>query len=85
MVDIKASSRLEKNFELPWATFFYAISTTHCMSVSLSQGGDGLGTVWGVALAESMVHDAGFEQVEVKDLEEDPFNAFFWHERRRRG
>lgn len=33
MVDIKATSRLEKNFELPWATFFYAISTTHCMSV----------------------------------------------------
>lgn len=77
MVDIKASSSLEKNFELPWATFFYAISTTHCMSVSLSQGGDGLGTVWGVELAESMVRDAGFGQVEIKDLEEDPFNAYF--------
>lgn len=77
MVDIKASSRLEKNLELPWATFLYAISTTHCMSVSLSQGGDGLGTVWGVELAESMIHAAGFEHVEVKDLEEDPFNAYF--------
>lgn len=77
MVDIKASSRLEENIGLPWATFLYAASTTHCMSVSLSQGGDGLGTVWGVELAESMVRDAGFGQVEVKDLEEDPFNAYF--------
>ncbi|MBO1268686.1 class I SAM-dependent methyltransferase [Arthrobacter cavernae] len=77
MVDIKASSNLEDNMDLPWATFLYAISTSHCMSVSLSQGGDGLGTVWGVQLAESMLRDAGFSAVEVKDLEEDPFNAYF--------
>lgn len=47
------------------------------MSVSLSQGGDGLVTAWGVQLAESMVRDAGFRSVEVKELEEDPFNAYF--------
>ena len=77
MVDIKASSKLEDNLDLPWASFLYAVSTTHCMSVSLAQGGDGLGTVWGVQTAERMLHEAGFSDVVVHDLEEDPFNAYF--------
>jgi 2-polyprenyl-3-methyl-5-hydroxy-6-metoxy-1,4-benzoquinol methylase len=77
MVDMKASSRLEENIDLPWASFLYAISTTHCMSVSLAQGGDGLGTVWGVQLAEAMLRGAGFGDVRIVDLAEDPFNAYF--------
>jgi SAM-dependent methyltransferase len=77
MVDIKADSRLEGNLDLPWASFLYAISTFHCMSVSLGQGGDGLGTVWGVQTAERMLREAGFADVAVHDLEDDPFNAYF--------
>jgi ubiquinone/menaquinone biosynthesis C-methylase UbiE len=77
MVDIKASSNLEDNLDLPWASFLYAVSTVHCMSVSLAQGGDGLGTVWGVQTAERMLHEAGFSEVVVHELEEDPFNAYF--------
>ena len=77
MVDINASSRLEDNIALPWGTFLYAASTLHCMSVSLGQGGDGLGTVWGVQLAEQMVREAGFGDVVRHELEEDPFNAYF--------
>jgi 2-polyprenyl-3-methyl-5-hydroxy-6-metoxy-1,4-benzoquinol methylase len=77
MVDIKASSNLEDNIGLPWASFLYAASTVHCMSVSLGQGGDGLGTVWGVQTAERMVREAGFSDVVVHDLEADPFNAYF--------
>jgi len=77
MVDINASSNLEENLELPWASFLYAISAVHCMSVSLGQGGDGLGTVWGVQTAERMVREAGFSSVERHDLETDPFNAYF--------
>ena len=77
MVDINASSHLERNVDLPWASFLYAISLAHCMSVSLGQGGEGLGTVWGVELAEQMVRDAGFASVDRHDLEEDPFNAYF--------
>ncbi|ACL39770.1 Methyltransferase type 11 [Pseudarthrobacter chlorophenolicus A6] len=77
MVDIKASSNLEENVDLPWAAFLYAISTTHCMSVSLAQDGDGLGTVWGVQQAEAMLRGAGFNEVRVLDLAEDPFNAYF--------
>ncbi|WP_377642387.1 class I SAM-dependent methyltransferase [Oryzobacter terrae] len=76
MVDINASSRLEDNVALPWGTFLYAVSTLHCMSVSLGQGGDGLGTVWGVQLAEQMVREAGFAYVVRHELEEDPFNAY---------
>lgn len=77
MVDIKASSRLENNVGLPWASLLYAVSTVHCMSVSLGQGGDGLGTVWGTQLAESMLRDAGFAAIEVRELDDDPFNAYF--------
>lgn len=77
MVDIKADSRLENNLDLPWASFLYTVSTLHCMSVSLGQGGEGLGTVWGVQTAERMVREAGFSDVALHDLEEDPFNAYF--------
>ena len=72
MVDINASSNLEKNLELPWASFLYAVSTVHCMSVSLAQGGDGLGTVWGVQTAERMVREAGFRTVVRHDARGGP-------------
>jgi SAM-dependent methyltransferase len=77
MVDIAASSNLEENVDTPWASFLYAISLTHCMSVSLAQGGDGLGTVWGVQTAERMVRESGFGSVTRRALEEDPFNVYF--------
>ena len=77
MVDIKASSHLENNVDLPWASFLYAVSTLHCMSVSLGQGGDGLGTLWGTELATRMLGEAGFAEVEQHGLEQDPFNAYF--------
>ncbi len=77
MVDIRADSKLENNLDLPWASFLYAISAVHCMSVSLGQGGDGLGTVWGVQTAERMVREAGFSDVVLHDLDEDPFYAYF--------
>ncbi|MEO5661938.1 MAG: class I SAM-dependent methyltransferase [Nocardioides sp.] len=77
MVDINAQSNLEDNLELPWASFLYAVSLTHCMAVSLGQDGDGLGTVWGVQTAERMLREAGFGSVDVIHLEEDPFNAYF--------
>ena len=43
MVDIKASSKLEDNIGVPFASYLYAVSTMHCMSVSLGLDGDGLG------------------------------------------
>lgn len=76
MVDFNASSRLERNLALPWASLVYALSTMHCMSVSLGQGGAGLGTAWGVELAEQMLHEAGFVEVEQHHLDADPFNVY---------
>ena len=36
MADIKASSHLEENIQIPLAPFLYTISTMHCMTVSLA-------------------------------------------------
>lgn len=77
MVDMRASSDVDKNLEIPWAPFLYAVSTLHCMTVSLSLDGDGLGTVWGTELALQMLEDAGFSDVRVEGLEEDFINAYY--------
>ena len=77
MQDILASSHLEKNLENPIATFLYTISTMHCMTVSLAQGGAGLGTCWGRELAEKMLRDAGFADVTVEKLPHDDMNYYY--------
>ena len=77
MVDINASSNVEDNLELPWAPFLYTTSTMHCMTVSLGLGGAGLGTMWGEQLATSMLDEAGFGSVDVRKVEEDPFNNYY--------
>jgi SAM-dependent methyltransferase len=77
MVDIKASSNLEDNIDLPLSSFKYTVSTMHCMSVSLGLDGAGLGTCWGQQLATSMLADAGFPDVEVHEIETDPFNFYY--------
>ncbi|MGY4650786.1 class I SAM-dependent methyltransferase [Mycobacterium sp. URHB0021] len=77
MADIKASSRLEENIEIPWAPLLYTISTMHCMTVSLAGGGTGLGSMWGRQLAVSMLTDAGFRSVDVREIETDPFNNYY--------
>jgi SAM-dependent methyltransferase len=77
MVDIKASSRLEDNVGAPVAAYLYAVSTMHCMSVSLGLDGEGLGTVWGKQLATSMLSDAGFTDVQVREIESDPINYYY--------
>jgi len=77
MVDIKASSRVEDNVGAPFAAYLYTVSTMHCMSVSLGLDGDGLGTVWGRQLATSMLADAGFGDVAVREIESDPLNLYY--------
>jgi 2-polyprenyl-3-methyl-5-hydroxy-6-metoxy-1,4-benzoquinol methylase len=77
MVDIQASSHLHENLEHPLAPLLYTASTVHCMTVSLSQGGPGLGAMWGEQLALSMLHDAGFSDVEVERLEGDVLHNFY--------
>lgn len=77
MVDIQASSNLEDDLDNPFATFLYVVSTLHCMTLSLSLGGYGLGTVWGQQKAVQMLTEAGFTSVEVANVEADAFNAYY--------
>jgi ubiquinone/menaquinone biosynthesis C-methylase UbiE len=77
MVDIKASSRLQDNLDTPWAPWLYGVSTLYCMTVSLSQGGAGLGTAWGEQLARQMLANTGFVKVEVHDVPDDPFDSLY--------
>ncbi len=77
MQDIKGSSHVDKNMDNPLAPFLYTVSCTHCMTVSLAQGGRGLGAMWGKELACDMLRQAGFLQVEVKELPHDPINYYY--------
>ena len=77
MQDIRASSRLENNLEHPIAPLLYTLSTMHCMTVSLAQGGAGLGTMWGEELAQEMLHKAGFGAIDVHQLDHDFQNNFY--------
>ncbi len=75
--DIYGSSDVANNIGGPIAPFVYTISCLHCMTVSLAQGGAGLGAAWGRELAESMFAEAGFGAVEVNTLEHDIMNYFY--------
>lgn len=77
MQDIGASSNLEDNMDHPLAPFLYTTSCLHCMTVSLSQGGMGLGAMWGKEKATEMLREAGFSSVTVKQLAHDPINYYY--------
>jgi SAM-dependent methyltransferase len=77
MQDIRASTRVERNVEHPIGPLLYAISTMHCMTVSLAQGGAGLGAMWGEELALEMLGEAGFGPVEVHTLDHDFQNNYY--------
>lgn len=77
MQDIAGSSRLENNLEHPVAPFLYTISTMHCTTVSLAQGGEGLGAMWGKEKAMTMLAEAGFTRVDVHQLAHDPSNYYY--------
>jgi 2-polyprenyl-3-methyl-5-hydroxy-6-metoxy-1,4-benzoquinol methylase len=77
MQDIQGSSHVHENIDHPGAPLLYMISCMHCMTVSLAQGGDGLGAMWGEQKARELLAEAGFSSVDVHLLEHDPFNAYF--------
>lgn len=77
MQDVGASRHVEKNVEHVLGPWLYTISCLHCMTVSLAQGGAGLGTVWGEETALEMLADAGFRDVSLHRLPHDIMNAYF--------
>jgi ubiquinone/menaquinone biosynthesis C-methylase UbiE len=76
-VDISASSKLSENVDHPLGPFLYTISCMHCMTVSLAQGGMGLGTMWGEQKARQMLTDAGFTSIEATHVDGDIVNTYF--------
>ncbi|WP_432078732.1 class I SAM-dependent methyltransferase [Streptomyces sp. YPW6] len=77
MGDIAASSRLEENLDHPLGPTLYTFSVFYCMTVSLGEGGAGLGTVWGRQTALRMLAEAGFGDVEVREVEGDILNVYY--------
>ena len=77
MQDIAGSSKLENNLAHPLAPYLYTISCLHCMTVSLALDGKGLGAMWGKEKAIEMLTEAGFTNIEVKQLPHDPINYFY--------
>jgi SAM-dependent methyltransferase len=77
MADVGASSNLEENLDHPLGPFFFMASVTHCMTVSLAQGGEGLGNMWGEQKTLDYLAAAGFRDVAVKKVEGDIINNFY--------
>ncbi|PSB66907.1 transcriptional regulator, partial [filamentous cyanobacterium CCP1] len=82
MQDIHAATEVSGNLEHPLAPFLYTISCMHCMTVSLAQGGVGLGTMWGQEKAFELLKEAGFSSVEVKNLSHDIMNDYYINKKR---
>lgn len=49
----------------------------HCMTVSLAQGGEGLGACRAEEKARELLSEAGFLSVDVARVEGDPLNAYY--------
>jgi 2-polyprenyl-3-methyl-5-hydroxy-6-metoxy-1,4-benzoquinol methylase len=77
MQDIDAHTEQHKNIEHPLGSLLYTISCMHCMTVSLAQGGMGLGAMWGEEKAVEMLKDAGFTSVEIQRFEHDIQNCYY--------
>ena len=77
MMEPRVSSNLEDNVANPFAPLLYSVSTLHCMTVSLAQGGAGLGTAFGEQRALELLADAGFADVVVHDAPGNPIDAVY--------
>lgn len=75
--DIKGGGSHAADAMHPLGTLLYTISCMHCMTVSLAQGGAGLGAMWGEPLARQMFAEAGFASVEVHELDHDVMNNYY--------
>ena len=77
MQDIHGSSHAHGNVDHPIGTLLYTVSTLHCMTVSLAQGGEGLGAMWGQEKARELLDEAGFESIEIHQLDHDFQNDYY--------
>jgi len=74
-----ADERTEEQFVLPGSEMerlFYAFSTLHCLSVSMQNGGAGTGTVMRADTVRRLASEAGFDHVEVLEVEHPQFRLY---------
>jgi SAM-dependent methyltransferase len=72
-----AADSLEGNLANPMAAVQYAVSTMHCLTVSLAHGGAGIGTAFGEQLARDLLQQAGFEDPAMHPAPGQPFNVVY--------
>ena len=77
MQDIRGCSHVHKNLDHPLGPLLYTISCMHCMTVSLAQGGEGLGAMWGEEKTREYLALAGFRSVEKHELAHDIQNNWY--------
>lgn len=77
MQEIQASGHLHQDLDHALGPLLYTVSCMHCMTVSLAQGGAGLGAMWGRERAHSLLRAAEFGDVQVHRLEHDPQNEYY--------
>jgi 2-polyprenyl-3-methyl-5-hydroxy-6-metoxy-1,4-benzoquinol methylase len=77
MQEIKGSSHVRRNLDHPIGTFLYTVSCMHCMTVSLAQGGEGLGAMWGEEMTREYLTHAGFGAIEKHELAHDIQNNWY--------
>lgn len=77
MQDIGASSNIAENAGHPVGTLLYSLSCTHCMTVSLAQGGLGVGAMWGEERTRDFLTAAGFRSIDRHVLSHDIQNYYY--------
>jgi ubiquinone/menaquinone biosynthesis C-methylase UbiE len=77
MQDISGTSHVHQDVEHPIGTLLYTISCMHCMTVSLAQGGEGLGAMWGEQKTRAYLREAGFRSITTNRLEHDIQNNWY--------
>ncbi len=77
MVDVGASSQIHENLDFELGPWMYANSCLHCMTVSLALDGAGLGAMWGRQKAAQMLTEAGFADLDSKQIEGDTVSMIF--------
>jgi 2-polyprenyl-3-methyl-5-hydroxy-6-metoxy-1,4-benzoquinol methylase len=77
MQDISGTGHVHRDAAHPLGTLLYTVSCMHCMTVSLAQGGEGLGAMWGEEKTREYLTRAGFRAIETNRLEHDVQNNWY--------
>jgi 2-polyprenyl-3-methyl-5-hydroxy-6-metoxy-1,4-benzoquinol methylase len=77
MQDISGTSDVHQDIKHPTGPFLCTISCTHCMTVSLAQGGEGLGAMWGEEKTWEYLQQAGFRSIVTHRLAHDLQNNWY--------